>query len=134
MRIVIGITLAALLAAAIWAGQANLAGLVVPFAPAVALALVRRYSPARAFGIGALASYSIVVLIALPFMVVKALWSSYGQPGPDRLCWGCADNAAEIPGAAIYILLFTLPIGVAGGIVSAIASLALVRKTESAHP
>ena len=125
------VAVAVLLFAAIWFGRANLAALAVLLAPGVVLVLVRRYSPAQAFGFGALASYAIFVVISLLFTVVRALLSDYERP--EELCWGCAENAAEIPGAAIFILLFTIPVGVAGGVFSAIASLAFVRTTESAH-
>lgn len=96
-----------------------------PTGLAAALVVARKYPPLKAASVGALVTLGIVLLFVLPGIVVKWLSGDWAS-GP--YCDGfCMTNTGGFIFALFVLMAVAVPAAVAGGFISAIASIAGVR-------
>jgi hypothetical protein len=102
-----------------------------PMGVAMAFVVMRRYAPMEAFMAGSLIAMRAFVLFVLPAIFVSFL---SGDLASDESCDAvCATNTG---GFFLAVLLLTVSaplLAVAGGIMSAIASLIIVRADSPSH-
>ncbi len=130
MRVMIGglITAGALLAL-VSVHPVFLLWLGLPLVLAVALVIARRRSPIEAAFVGGFVTFGLILLVALPTIVLRWLvgdWAS-GEP-----CDGfCMTNTEGFIFASFILMVVAVSAALAGGIMSAIASLVGVRPANS---
>jgi hypothetical protein len=97
-----------------------------PIALAVALVVARRYSFLKAAVAGALVTGGVILVFVLPGLTYKWLAGDWAS-GPD--CDGfCMSNDGGFVFALFILAVIAVPLAVAGGIISAVASLAGTRR------
>ena len=105
--------------------------LVLPIGLAVAFVVMRRYAPSKAVVVGAVVAVGSTVLVVLPAIFVTMLSGDFAS-GPN--CDGfCTTNTSGFVLALFLLVVSAIPVAIAAGIISAIASLVGVR-TDSQPP
>jgi hypothetical protein len=136
MRIVLGalIIAGALLGAFVgtplniaWAGLIYLG---LPVGLALVFVVSRRYRPSKAALLGGLTAAGVIIAVIYPALFVSFL---LGDLATDADCDGfCHGNAAGLILGLLLMPLWTVPVAITGGIVSAVASYVGVRPARTA--
>ncbi len=101
----------------------------LPIGLAVALVIWRRYSPPRAAVAGALVTFGAIGLVIVPLIVLIALSGGYAS---GEHCDGfCTTSTGGFILALFFLFVSAVPVAIAGGIVSAVASFAFARPAQT---
>ena len=104
--------------------------LALPIGFAAAVVTLRRYSPPKAALAGALITFGTIAAVYLPLIFAIAILGGYDS-GPD--CDGfCTTTTSGLIIALLLLVVSAVPAAIAGGIISAIASLVGVRPARDA--
>lgn len=120
-----GTALLLVLVSALWEPWTLLYALV-PIGLAAGLVVLRGHPPLLAVVTGSLATFAFIVIMRLPVILIIA--ASNGFDTGDYCDGFCMSNEEGFIVAVILMVILAIPIAIAGGIVSAVASFSARRR------
>jgi hypothetical protein len=104
--------------------------LAVPVGLAVAVVVARHRQPVQGAALGAALTFSVIVAVVVPQLVVKAI--AGGFDNTDYCDGFCFTNGEGFLFASYIMLFIALPAALAGGLISLVASVVSARLAPGA--